>query len=272
MRQVPYLWERSLRPGALGSHRSPRVPEVGSGPKLALVPPAVVVSDLHKRFGEVRAVDGATWQATTGEVTAVLGPNGAGKTTMVECLEGLRHPDAGRAEVLGVVPWRASADHRARVGVMLQDGGLPNGARPLALLRHLSSMYASPVPVPELAKPLGIDAFARTAIRRLSGGQRQRVALAAALIGRPEVVFLDEPSAGLDPHARLDVWDLVRSEAIRGAAVVLTTHSFEEAQRLADRIVIVADGRTVAEGTPEELTRTQSLEDLYFSLTRRVAS
>ena len=236
------------------------------------MPPAVVVSDLHKRYGDVLALDGATWRASTGQVTAVLGPNGAGKTTMVECLEGLRRPDTGRAEVLGTVPWRAPADHRARVGVMLQDGGLPNGARPLALLRHLAAMYASPVPVPELAHALGLDSFAAIPVRRLSGGQRQRVGLAAALIGRPDVVFLDEPSAGLDPHARIDVWDLVRAEAARGAAVVLTTHSFEEAQRLADRIVIVADGRTVAEGTPGELTRDQSLEDLYFSLTRRVAS
>lgn len=231
-----------------------------------------MVSDLHKRFGDVRAVDGATWEADPGEVTAVLGPNGAGKTTMVECLEGLRHSDSGRAEVLGVVPWRASADHRARVGVMLQDGGLPNGVRPLALLRHLASMYASPMPVRELSEALRLDTFAGTAVRRLSGGQRQRVALAAALIGRPEVVFLDEPSARLDPHARLDVWELVRAEAARGAAVVLTTHSFEEAQRLADRIVIIAHGRTVAEGTPVELTRSQSLEELYFSLTSRMAS
>jgi ABC-2 type transport system ATP-binding protein len=236
------------------------------------VTPAVVVSSLRKCFGAVRAVDGASWQASQGEVTAVLGPNGAGKTTMVECLEGLRRPDGGTAEVLGVVPWGASAEHRARVGVMLQDGGLPGGAIPVSLLRHLGAMYARPVPVDDLVQALGLGGFASTPIRRLSVGQRQRAALAAALVGRPQVVFLDEPSAGLDPHGRLDVWDLIGSEARRGAAVVVTTHSFEEAQRLADRIVIVADGRTAAEGTAAELTRRQTLEKLYFSLTRRAAS
>jgi ABC-2 type transport system ATP-binding protein len=136
------------------------------------------------------------------------------------------------------------------------------------LLTHLARMYAAPVPVADLAGRLGIDGFAGTSVRRLSGGQRQRVALAAALVGRPEVVFLDEPSAGLDPHARLDVWDLVRSVATDGAAVVLTTHSFEEAERLADRVVIVAAGRTVADGSPAEVAGDTSLEDRYFCLTR----
>jgi ABC-2 type transport system ATP-binding protein len=116
---------------------------------------------------------------------------------------------------------------------------------------------------------LGIDQFADTSVRRLSGGQRQRVAVAAALVGRPQVVFLDEPSAGLDPHARLDVWDLVRTTAADGAAVVLTTHSFEEAERLADHIVVVADGRVVAEGSLPEVTGGDRLEDRYFALTRR---
>jgi ABC-2 type transport system ATP-binding protein len=154
---------------------------------------------------------------------------------------------------------------------MLQDGGLPNGARPVALLQHLARLYAGTAPVAELVDRLGIGQFAGTTVRRLSGGQRQRVALAAALVGRPDVAFLDEPSAGLDPHARLDVWDLVRSVAREGSAVVLTTHSFEEAERLADRIVIVGGGRVVAEGTLGELTRESALEDVYFSLTRSAA-
>jgi ABC-2 type transport system ATP-binding protein len=236
------------------------------------VPPAVDVSSLGKTYGAVVAIDGMTWQAEAGQVTAVLGPNGAGKTTMVECCEGLRRPDVGAVRVLGVDPWHAPAEHRAKVGVMLQDGGLPNAARPLALLEHLSRMYAVPTPVRELTGRLGIDSFGGTPVRRLSGGQRQRVALAAALVGRPQVVFLDEPTAGLDPHARLDVWELVRNVADEGRAVVLTTHSFEEAERLADRIVIVAGGRVVADGTLGELTGPQRLEDLYFSLTRRAAS
>jgi ABC-2 type transport system ATP-binding protein len=233
------------------------------------VPAAVVATDLRKQFGSVTALDGVTWQAERGRVTGVLGPNGAGKTTMVECCEGLRRPDSGTVRVLGADPWRASAEHRARVGVMLQDGGMPNAARPVSLLRHLAQMYAAPRPVDDLAARLGIDRFSGTPVRRLSGGQRQRVALAAALVGAPDVVFLDEPSAGLDPHARLDVWDLVRSVAAEGTAVVLTTHSFEEAERIADEIVIVADGRVVAEGRREEITAGRSLEHVYFELTRR---
>jgi ABC-2 type transport system ATP-binding protein len=233
------------------------------------VPPAVSVSGLTKRYGRSMALDGASWSAQRGQVTAVLGPNGAGKTTMVECCEGLRRPDGGEVRVLDADPWHAPAEHRARVGVMLQDGGLPNSARPVRLLRHLARMYAAPTPLDPLVQRLGIDRFADTSVRRLSGGQRQRVAVAAALVGRPQVVFLDEPSAGLDPHARLDVWDLVRSTAADGAAVVLTTHSFEEAERLADHIVVVADGRVVAEGSLPEVTGGDRLEDRYFALTRR---
>jgi ABC-2 type transport system ATP-binding protein len=233
------------------------------------VPPAVVVTGLEKRYGSSVALAGADWSASAGAVTAMLGPNGAGKTTMIECCEGLRRPDAGDVRVLGSDPWRAGPEHRARVGVMLQDGGLPNAARPLRLLHHLASMYAAPAPVEDLAERLGITEFAGTPVRRLSGGQRQRVALAAALVGRPEVVFLDEPSAGLDPHARLDVWDLVRATAAAGTAVVVTTHSFEEAERLADHIVVVAAGRVVADGTLAEVTGGVGLEERYFALTRR---
>ena len=236
------------------------------------VPEAVHVSDLRKQFGRVVALDGVTWRAGSGRVTAVLGPNGAGKTTMVECCEGLRRPDAGVVRVLGTDPWHAPADHRARVGVMLQDGGLPGAARPVPLLRHLARLYAAPRPVEALVQRLGIDQFADTPVRRLSGGQRQRVALAAALVGGPDVVFLDEPSAGLDPHARLDVWDLVRSVAADGAAVVMTTHSFEEAERIADQIVIIAAGCVVADGTLAEITGGRTLEHRYFELTRRAAS
>ena len=230
------------------------------------------MTGLAKRYGDVVALDGATWSARSGQVTAVLGPNGAGKTTMVECCEGLRRADAGEVRVLGTDPWHSGADHRARVGVMLQDGGLPNAARPLPLLRHLRSLYAAPAPLDDLVTRLGIGDFAGTSVRRLSGGQRQRVALAAALVGRPEVAFLDEPSAGLDPHARLDVWDLVREVADAGAAVVLTTHSFEEAERLADHIVVVARGHVVAEGSLAEVTAGERLEDRYFALTRRTAA
>lgn len=231
---------------------------------------AVVVDRLVKTFGAVTAVREMTWSAPLGSVTAVLGPNGAGKTTTMEILEGLQRPDSGSARVLGVDPWGASPEHRARVGVMLQDGGLPNGSKPVALLRHLASLYADPRPVDDLVQLLGIDRFAGTTVRRLSGGQKQRVALAAALVGNPEVVFLDEPTAGLDPHARLDVYDLVKEERDKGVGVVVTTHSFEEAERMADRIVVISDGTVVAQGSLAELTASTSLEELYFSLTRKV--
>ena len=229
---------------------------------------AVTVRDLTKRFGDTTALAGMTWAASHGQVTAVLGPNGAGKTTTIECAEGLQRPDSGEVRVLGTDPWQAGPDHRAAVGVMLQDGGLPNGSTPVRLLRHLAAFHQSPADVDSLVDRLGIGAFSGTTVRRLSGGQKQRVALAAALLGRPEVAFLDEPTAGLDPHARLDAWDLLRETRDSGCAVIVTTHSFEEAQRLADHIVIVNHGRVATQGSITELTGERSLEDVYFSLTR----
>jgi ABC-2 type transport system ATP-binding protein len=224
-----------------------------------------------RRFGRLAACDAMTWSAPAGAVTAVLGPNGAGKTTAVECAVGLQRPDGGSVSVLGADPWRAGPEHRARVGVMLQAGGLPTGTTPMRLLRHLARQYAHPAPVGELAHRLGVDRFPRSTVRRLSGGQQQRLALAAALVGRPQVVFLDEPTAGLDPHGRLDVHDLLDEVRSGGTTVVVTTHSFEEAERLADHLVIVSDGRTVAEGTPAEVVGSGTLEQAYFGLTRRAA-
>ncbi|WP_420330071.1 ABC transporter ATP-binding protein [Ornithinimicrobium murale] len=225
------------------------------------------VHQLTRAFGRVRALDGVEWTARPGQVTCLLGPNGAGKTTTVEIAEGLQHADSGTVEVLGADPWRAGPDHRARVGVMLQDGGLPQSVRPVTLLRHLARFYAAPADVSTLVRELEIDDFAGTTVRRLSGGQRQRVALAAALVGRPDVLFLDEPTAGLDPHVRRTVWGLIARTAREGATVVVTTHSFEEAERLADHLVIMARGRTVAEGTPAEVAGGESLESAYFALT-----
>ncbi len=215
-----------------------------------------------------------SFDAAAGQVTCVLGPNGAGKTSVMEMAEGLRRPDSGEIRVLGVDPWRASAQHRARVGVMLQDGGLPGSVRPLRLLGHLSRFYTLH-DRDALVHTLGIDDFANTPVRRLSGGQRQRLALAAALVGRPEVAFLDEPSAGLDPHSRLDVWDLIRAARDRGCTLLVTTHSFEEAERLADRVVVVAAGRVVADGTVADVSgsaSSASLESAYFALTRPLGS
>ncbi|RNI24925.1 ABC transporter ATP-binding protein [Flexivirga caeni] len=209
-----------------------------------------------------------SWQAPQGAITCILGPNGAGKTSIMEMAEGLRRPESGTVRVLGNDPWHADADHRRRVGVMLQDGGLPGSVKPLRLLHHLASLYDETGELSSLVDELGIEEFRHTSLRRLSGGQRQRVALAAALVGQPDVVFLDEPSAGLDPHARLDVWDLVRRTRDRGCCVVVTTHSFEEAERLADRVIIVAAGTVATAGSVTEVSGTASLEDTYFSLTR----
>lgn len=233
---------------------------------------AVVVDGLTRRFHEVVAADAMTWAAPARQITAVLGPNGAGKTTAIECAVGLQRPDAGTVRVLGTDPWLSTAAHRARVGVMLQSGGLPNGSTPRRVLRHLAAMYAHPHDVDALATRLHVPAFERTTVRRLSGGQRQRVALAAALVGRPEVAFLDEPTAGLDPHGRLDVYDLLRETRAGGVSLVVTTHSFEEAEQIADYLVIVSQGRTVAQGTPAEVVGTSSLEQVYFQLTRTGAS
>jgi ABC-2 type transport system ATP-binding protein len=220
--------------------------------------PALRVRGLVKRYGTTVAVAGLDLDADAGHVTALLGPNGAGKTSTVECCIGLRTPDDGSVRVLGRDPQTAGAALRAEVGVMLQDGGLPTQARPLDLLRHLSRLYRDPLDVGALAARLGIDSFAGTSVRRLSGGQRQRLAMAAALVGRPRLVFLDEPTAGLDPQARHAVWDVVRELCADGVAVVLTTHDMDEASRLASRVVIVDHGRVVAGGSPEELTGASS--------------
>ncbi|MEG3613877.1 MULTISPECIES: ABC transporter ATP-binding protein [Isoptericola] len=214
---------------------------------------AVVARGLRKTYGGRDVVDGLDLQATAGAVTAVLGPNGAGKTTTVECCEGLRTPDGGTVRVLGLDPVADAVRLRPRVGVMLQDGGLPTGVRAGEMLRHVAAMYAAPRDLGELSARLGLDAFARTTVRRLSGGQRQRLALAAAVVGRPEVVFLDEPSAGLDPQSRHAVWDLVRELRAEGVAVVLTTHLMAEAEDLADRVHVVDHGRVIASGSVPEL-------------------
>jgi ABC-2 type transport system ATP-binding protein len=232
---------------------------------------AVVVDGLVKSYGGRRVVDGLHLVAARGAVTAVLGPNGAGKTTTIECCEGLRRPDAGVVRVLGTDPATADAHHRSKVGVMLQGGGLPTSARAMELLHHVARMHARPVPVDRLAERLGIGDFARTTVRRLSGGQRQRVALACALLGRPEVLFLDEPSAGLDPQSRLGVWELVQQTRSSGAAVVLTTHLIEEAERLADLVVVVDGGRVVAQGSPQQLTGSRDqAESVRFAADPRL--
>ncbi|GAA3757459.1 ABC transporter ATP-binding protein [Spinactinospora alkalitolerans] len=207
-----------------------------------------------KRYGGTTAVAGLSFAAPRGAVTALLGPNGAGKTSTIEICEGFRRADSGRVRVLGLDP---AADARAlkpRVGVMLQAGGVPTGARAGEWLRLMAAFHADPVPPQELLERLGLLSAARTPFRRLSGGQQQRLSLAAAVIGRPELVFLDEPTAGLDPQARMAAWELVGELRDAGVGVVLTTHHMEEAERLADHVVIVDHGRVVADGSTADLT------------------
>ena len=230
----------------------------------AVAAPAVEIVGLVKRYDGREIVRGLDLVAARGQVTAVLGPNGAGKTTTIECCEGLRQADAGTIRVLGLDPRTDGAELRSRVGVMLQDGGLPTSVRALEMLRHVAAMYADPWDVADLVERLGLDSFARTTVRRLSGGQRQRLAMAAALVGRPELVFLDEPSAGLDPQSRHAVWQLVRELRAQGTSVVLTTHLMDEAEDLADHVVIVDHGQVIAEGSPRDLVRADAGSSLTF--------
>jgi ABC-2 type transport system ATP-binding protein len=226
--------------------------------------PTIEVVDLVKRYGEVRAVDGLSLTIAAGEVFGLLGPNGAGKTSTVEILEGYRTPDAGDVRVLGRDPVREGAALRPQIGVMLQEGGLYPGLRPLELLRLFAAYYDDPEDPVALLETVGLSDATRTLVRRLSGGQRQRLSLACALVGRPAVVFLDEPTAGMDPHARATTWQLVRDLADRGTTVLLTTHAMDEAEHLCDRIAIVDHGRLVAQGTPTDLTRSAGSDEISF--------
>jgi len=216
--------------------------------------PAVEISGLVKNYGSLAAVAGLSLRAERGQVTAVLGPNGAGKTTTIEVCEGYRRADAGTVRVLGLDPVSDGKRLRPRIGVMLQSGGIPTTVRPADYLDVLAKFYAHPISPDLLLGRLGLAESARTPFRRLSGGQQQRLSLAAALIGRPELVFLDEPTSGLDPQARHATWDLITGLRAAGCTVILTTHYLEEAERLADLVVIVDHGKLVAQGTPAELT------------------
>ncbi len=217
-------------------------------------PPAVEARGLVKAYGPLTAVDGLDLVAHRGQVLALLGPNGAGKTTTVELCEGYRSPDAGTVRVLGMDPVRDGRLLRPRVGVMLQGGGAYPGVRAGEMLRLVAACAATPHDVDWLLTVLGLARVDRLPYKRLSGGQQQRLALACAIVGRPELVFLDEPTAGLDPQARRLVWDLVAALRADGVTVLLTTHLMEEAEALADRVVIIDNGRVVASGTPSELT------------------
>jgi ABC-2 type transport system ATP-binding protein len=225
---------------------------------------AVIVDGLVMRYGSVLAVDGASFSARAGEITVLLGPNGAGKTSTVEHLEGYRPASAGRATVLGRDPLR---DHRwltRKVGVMLQSGGIPTGIRPLEVLRQYAGFFDDPLDPEQLLRTVGLDHRRATAFRRLSGGEQQRLSLALALVGRPLVVFLDEPTAGVDLDGRDRIRATLQSLRDQGVCVVLTTHDLVEAERCADRIVIMDRGRVVADGTPADLVAARDDDRLRF--------
>jgi ABC-2 type transport system ATP-binding protein len=215
--------------------------------------PAITVQGLVRRYGERNVVDGLSFEVRRGEVFALLGPNGAGKTTTVEILEGYRAPSSGTVRVLGLDPIADAAALKPRIGVMLQEGGIAPQMRPLEAMELFASFYARPDDPRALLRLVGLEDVTRTRFRALSGGQKQRLSLALALIGRPELVFLDEPTGGMDPQARRATWEIVRQLRTSGVTVLLTTHFMEEAEQLADRIAIVDHGRLVALDVPAAL-------------------
>jgi ABC-2 type transport system ATP-binding protein len=230
--------------------------------------PAVATRGLLKRYRGRAVVDQLDLSMPAGRVTALLGPNGAGKSTTIEICCGLRRADAGEVRVLGLDPVRDAATLRPRLGVMLQEGGVYSGANAREMVHHVAALHANPLDPDALISRLGLADTGRTTYRRLSGGQKQLLALGLAIVGRPELVFLDEPTAGLDPHARHATWALISELREAGVTVVLATHLMDEAERLADQVVIVDRGRCVAAGSPAELTGgSRRLEDVFFELT-----
>jgi ABC-2 type transport system ATP-binding protein len=215
----------------------------------------VEVADLRMAYGATTAVDGLSLTVARGSITAVLGPNGAGKTTTLETCEGYRKPQSGTVRVLGLDPQAQRRDLLPRIGVMLQSGGAWSGVRAVEMLRHVATLHAHPLDVPMLVERLGLGSCGRTPYRRLSGGQQQRLALAMAVVGRPELVFVDEPTAGMDPQARRTTWELLDELRGDGVTIVLTTHYMDEAEQLADHVHVIDRGRLIASGSPFELTR-----------------
>ncbi|MDO4898381.1 MAG: ABC transporter ATP-binding protein [Rothia sp. (in: high G+C Gram-positive bacteria)] len=257
---------------------------VPASPTSGVSDAALVISNLVKEFkpprtfaqenlqliterGTYRAVNNLSLDIQRGQVTVLLGANGAGKTTTLACAQGLLKPDGGSIELLGQTPWGAGPQLRSRVGIMLQDGGLPQYMRPVPLLRHIARMYENPVELEPLVKRLGIDTFNGTTVRRLSGGQKQRVALAAAMLGRPEILFLDEPTAGLDPQSRAVVFEIIAELRDAGVAIVLTTHLLDDAQRIADRVFMIERGTVVLSGSMSEVLAAGSQKRQVLTFT-----
>ncbi len=227
---------------------------------------AIDVRDLRKNYGEVVAVDGVSFHVATGEVYALLGENGAGKSTAVEILEGHRVATSGSVSVLGIDPARADRDFRDRIGIVLQSSGVEAEFTVREVIELYGGCYRSPRPLDEVVALVGLDEKVDARIGSLSGGQRRRVDLALGIVGRPELLFLDEPTTGFDPSARRRSWDLIEALGQDGTTVLLTTHYLDEAEHLADRVGVLSAGRMIAEGTPEQLINEVSGTVVSFML------
>ncbi|MDE0187465.1 MAG: ABC transporter ATP-binding protein [bacterium] len=227
---------------------------------------AITVRNLRKTYGEVTALDGVSFTVAEGEVLALLGPNGAGKTTAVEILEGYRRADQGDIEVLGFHPATGGRRFRDRIGIVLQETGVEEVLCVREAVELYGMAYSRQPPVDELVSLVGLEEKGDSRIKTLSGGQRRRLDLALGLVGDPDLVFLDEPTTGFDPAARRKSWELVEGLTALGKTILLTTHYLDEAQHLADRIVVLAEGRIVAEGTPESLGSAQVVTTVRFSV------
>lgn len=228
---------------------------------------AVEVQGLVKTYGALRAVDDIDFVIETGEVVAILGPNGAGKTTTVEMLEGFRQPDAGRIRVLGSEPGDRRNGWLDRIGIVLQEGGIEDELTVVEAVAAQGRPYSSPMSVEEAIASVGLEEKRGDRIKSLSGGQRRRLDLALGIVGRPDLLFLDEPTTGFDPEARRRSWEVIRGLARKGTTIVLTTHYLEEAQELADRVIVMARGKIVASGPPDQLgERNAGISTIRFSV------
>src|SRR6266567_9447755 len=219
---------------------------------------AIVVENFTKSYGLNRVVDELQFTVQRGEIFALLGPNGAGKTTTIETLEGYRKPDNGHVRVLGLDPIRESQKLKPHIGVMLQQDGLYPGLTAREVLHLFAGYYRQPQNIDSLLEQVGLNTANKTRCRRLSGGQKRRLALAVALIGNPILVFLDEPTTGMDPQARLATWEIIRDLRQKGVTVLLTTHLMDEAERLADRVAIIDHGQLIALDTPANMMGAQN--------------
>jgi ABC-2 type transport system ATP-binding protein len=224
---------------------------------------AVLVEELHKSYGAHDALRGVSFEIREGEVFSLLGPNGAGKTTTIEILEGYRRRDAGSVSVLGVDPEHGTREWRGRIGVVLQSSAMYENLSVRESLALFGGYYERPRPVDAVIAVVGLEEKADSVVRKLSGGQRRRLDFGLALIGDPQLIFLDEPTTGFDPAARRAAWETIRSLRGLGKTILLTTHYLDEAEQLSDRVAVLREGRIVATGTPAELTRTPATEIRY---------